>query len=72
MIKTASLFSQLLRHFPRMEFQRLVNKHKAEYRAKGFTDKGSLCYEVSVSHHRALISFVIGLFAHPKGISCGA
>jgi len=36
MVKAASLFSQLLRHFPRTEFQYLVSRHRAEYRAKGF------------------------------------
>ena len=37
MVKTASLFSELLEQFPRHEFARLVNKHRAEYRAKGFS-----------------------------------
>ena len=37
MINTASLFSQLLRHFPRNRFQELVKKHGAERHAKGFT-----------------------------------
>lgn len=37
MVKVASLFSQLLRHFPRAEFQQLVVKHKAEHRTKGFS-----------------------------------
>ena len=37
MIKVASLFSQLLHHFPRTEFAHLVVKHQAEKRAKGFT-----------------------------------
>lgn len=37
MIKVASLFSQLLHHFPRTEFSQLVTKHDAEKRAKGFT-----------------------------------
>lgn len=36
MIKVASLFSQLLHHFPRTEFSQLVAKHQAERRAKGF------------------------------------
>ncbi|MFH1130117.1 MAG: IS4 family transposase [Pseudomonadota bacterium] len=36
MIKVASLFSQLLHHFPRTEFAQLVSKHQAERRAKGF------------------------------------
>lgn len=37
MIKVASLFSQLLHHFPRTEFAEIVAKHQAERRAKGFT-----------------------------------
>ena len=37
MIKGASLFSQLLHHFPRTEFAHLVAKHQAERRSKGFT-----------------------------------
>ena len=36
MVKVASLFSQLLSHFPRSEFSRLVLKHQAERNAKGF------------------------------------
>jgi len=37
MVKVSSLFSQLLKHFPRTEFALLVQKHGAEYGAKGFT-----------------------------------
>jgi len=37
MVDVASLFSQLLHHFPRTEFATLVKKHKAERYAKGFT-----------------------------------
>ncbi len=36
MVQAASLFTQLLHHFPRAEFAALVTKHKAEYAAKGF------------------------------------
>lgn len=36
MVKTASLFSQLLQMFPRSEFAELVKKHDAERNAKGF------------------------------------
>ena len=36
MVKTASLFSQLLRHVPRTEFAALVGKHRTERYAKGF------------------------------------
>ena len=36
MANAVSLFSQLLRHFPRTEFAFLVKKHGAERHAKGF------------------------------------
>ena len=37
MVQVASLFNQLLQHFPRTEFAALVKKHRAEHAAKGFT-----------------------------------
>jgi len=37
MIKCASIFSQLLSLFPRVEFENLVRKHNAEKWSKGFT-----------------------------------
>ena len=37
MVRTASLFSQLLREIPRVEFERLVQRHGAERHSKGFT-----------------------------------
>lgn len=37
MVKVASLFSQLLQHVPRSQFQKLVIDHGAEYKAKGFS-----------------------------------
>lgn len=37
MLQAASLFNQLLQHFPRTEFAWLVNTHLAERAAKGFT-----------------------------------
>jgi len=37
MVKTASLFSQLLEQIPRTEFVSLVKKHKAERHARGFS-----------------------------------
>jgi hypothetical protein len=37
MIKSASLFSQLLHVFPRSRFEALVRQHEAEYGAKGFS-----------------------------------
>jgi hypothetical protein len=36
MVQVASLFNQLLHHFPRLEFGTLVKKHQAERAAKGF------------------------------------
>src|ERR1019366_2856251 len=36
-VQVASLFNQLLHHFPRTEFAALVKKHAAERDAKGFT-----------------------------------
>ncbi len=36
-VQVASLFNQLLQHFPRTEFAALVKKHGAEHAAKGFT-----------------------------------
>lgn len=36
MVQVASLFNQLLQHFPRTEFAHLVKKHQAERCAKGF------------------------------------
>jgi hypothetical protein len=36
-VQVASLFNQLLQHFPRNEFGALVKKHGAEHAAKGFT-----------------------------------
>jgi hypothetical protein len=37
MVQAASLFNQLLQHFPRTEFASLVQQHLAERAAKGFT-----------------------------------
>jgi transposase len=37
MLQVASLFNQLLHHFPRAEFGALVKEHQAERDAKGFT-----------------------------------
>ncbi len=36
MVQVASLFNQLLHHFPRTEFAALVKEHQAERHAKGF------------------------------------
>jgi hypothetical protein len=37
MVRTASLFSQLLELFPRLEFAQVVKRHRGERYAKGFT-----------------------------------
>jgi len=37
MVRVASLFSQLLAHFPRGEFQEIVVRHRGDRGAKGFT-----------------------------------
>src|SRR5512140_626143 len=37
MVQVPRLLNQLLQHFPRTEFARLVKKHGAEHAAKGFT-----------------------------------
>jgi IS4 transposase len=37
MVLSASLFNQLLHHFPRLEFAALVKKHQAERASKGFS-----------------------------------
>lgn len=40
MNRACSIFSQLLQLFPRIEFQRAVQKHQAERHARGFTSWG--------------------------------
>jgi len=42
MVRTASLFSQILSEIPRIEFERLVRKHGTERRSKGFTSWNQL------------------------------
>jgi Transposase DDE domain/Domain of unknown function (DUF4372) len=42
MVQVASLFNQLLDHFPRLEFDGLVRKHKADKGAKGFATRTQL------------------------------
>ena len=37
MVRSVSLFSQLLQHVPRLEFAALIQQHRAERGAKGFT-----------------------------------
>jgi hypothetical protein len=42
MVRTASLFSQILREIPRIEFENLVRKHGTERRSKGFSSWNQL------------------------------
>jgi hypothetical protein len=42
MVQAMSLFNQLLRHFPSLEFAALVKKHSAERGAKGFSCRAQL------------------------------
>jgi Domain of unknown function (DUF4372)/Transposase DDE domain len=42
MVQAMSLFNQLLRHFPSLEFAALVKKHHAERACKGFTCRTQL------------------------------
>ncbi len=42
MNRVASIFSQILQLFPRREFEALVNEHRAERHARGFTCWGQL------------------------------
>ncbi len=42
MVQAMSLFNQLLRHFPSLEFTALVKKHNAERAAKGFSCRTQL------------------------------
>lgn len=42
MVRTASLFSQILSEIPRIEFEKLVRKHGTERRSKGFTSWNQL------------------------------
>jgi len=65
MVKTASLFSQLLEQFPRHEFARLVNKHRAEYRAKGFS-----CWTQFVSMLFCQVAHTDSLREICNGLAC--
>ena len=42
MVQAMSLFNQLLRHFPKLEFAALVKKHNAERASKGFSCRTQL------------------------------
>lgn len=65
MVPAASLFNQLLQHFPRTEFAALVRKHQAERRAKGFT-----CWTQFVSMLFCQLSHAGSLRDICNGLSC--
>src|SRR5690349_13396204 len=65
MVPVASLFNQLLQHFPRTEFAGLVRKHKAEQRAKGFT-----CWTQFVSMLFCQLAHAGSLRDICNGLSC--
>lgn len=65
MVQAASLFNQLLKHFPRTEFAELVRKHGAERRAKGFT-----CWTQFVAMLFCQLSRTDSLREICSGLSC--
>src|SRR5215813_9185478 len=65
MVAVASLFNQLLQHFPRIEFASLVRKHRAEHRAKGFT-----CWTQFVAMLFCQLSHSSSLRDICNGLSC--
>ena len=57
MVQAMSLFNQLLRHFPSLEFAALVKKHRAERAAKGFSCRTQLvCDAVLPTGARGLVA----------------
>ena len=65
MVQVASLFNQLLKHFPRNEFAILVRKHGAERRSKGFT-----CWTQFVAMVFCQLSRTDSLREICNGLSC--
>jgi hypothetical protein len=65
MVQVASLFNQLLKHFPRTEFATLVRRHGAERRAKGFT-----CWTQFVAMLFCQLSRTDSLREICNGLSC--
>lgn len=65
MVQVASLFNQLLQHFPRSEFAALVAKHKAERGAKGFN-----CWTQLVSMLFCQLAHADSLREICNGLSC--
>lgn len=65
MVRSASLFSQLLEQVPRHEFAKLVNKYQAEYGAKGFT-----CWSQFVSMVFCQLAHADSLREICNGLAC--
>lgn len=65
MVQVASLFNQLLQHFPRTEFGALVKKHGAEHAAKGFT-----CWTQFVSMMFCQLAHADSLREICNGLAC--
>ena len=65
MVQVASLFNQLLQHFPRTEFGALVKKHAAEHAAKGFT-----CWTQFVSMMFCQLAHADSLREICNGLAC--
>ena len=65
MVQVASLFNQMLQHFPRTEFGALVKKHKAEKGSKGFD-----CWTQLVSMMFCQLAHADSLREICNGLSC--
>lgn len=65
MVRFASLFSQLLSIFPRLEFQSAVREHRAERHAKGFS-----CWDQFVSMLFCQLAQAQSLREICQGLSC--
>ena len=65
MLQAASLFNQLLQHFPRTEFGSLVKNHQAERAAKGFT-----CWTQFVSMTFCQLAHADSLREICNGLAC--
>jgi hypothetical protein len=66
MVRVASLFSQLLSHFPRSQFAALVKEHEAEAHAKGFS-----CWTQFVSMLFCHLAHADSLREICNGLRCG-
>ncbi len=65
MIRSASIFSQLLAIFPRVEFHRVVKEHRAERYAKGFA-----CWDQFVAMLFCQLALARSLREICGGLSC--